>query len=72
MREQIQGDKDALPAFERMAEHLAANGVDLEKTRATLGAVLKINPVTAKFIQNKNANRLLRRVPRTGYVIKVA
>jgi predicted dehydrogenase len=72
MREQIQGDKDALPAFERMAEHLAANGVDLEKIRATLGAVLKINPVTAKFIQNKNANRLLRRVPRTGYVIKVA
>ncbi|MGP8199466.1 MAG: Gfo/Idh/MocA family protein [Limisphaerales bacterium] len=72
MREQIKGDKDALPAFERMAEHLAANGVDLEKTRATLGAVLRINPATAKFIQNKNANRLLRRTPRPGYVIKVA
>ncbi|MGD0812519.1 MAG: Gfo/Idh/MocA family oxidoreductase [Verrucomicrobiota bacterium] len=72
MREQIQGDKDALPAFERMAEHLAANGVDLQKTQVTLGAVLRINPATAKFIQNKNANRLLRRAPRTGYVIKVA
>jgi hypothetical protein len=72
MREQIKGDKDALPTFNRMAEHLAANGVDLEKTRATLGAVLKINPANSKFIQNKNANLLLRRVPRPGYVIKVA
>jgi predicted dehydrogenase len=72
MREQIKGDKDALPTFNRMAEHLAANGVDLEKTRATLGAVLKINPANSKFVQNKNANHLLRRVPRPGYVIKVA
>jgi predicted dehydrogenase len=72
MREQIKGDKDALPTFNRMAEHLAANGVDLEKTRATLGAVLKINPANSKFIENKNANLLLRRVPRPGYVIKVA
>jgi predicted dehydrogenase len=72
MREQIKGDPDALATFNRMAEHLAANGVDLEKTRATLGAVLKINPVTEKFVQNKNANRLLRRLPRPGYAIKVA
>jgi predicted dehydrogenase len=72
MREQIKGDKDALSTFNRMAEHLAANGVDLEKTRATLGAVLKINPANAKFVQNKNANHLLRRDPRPGYVIKVA
>jgi predicted dehydrogenase len=72
MREQIKGDKDALPAYNRMAEHLAANGVDLEKTRATLGAVLRINPATAEFIQNKSANRLLKRAPRPGYVIKVA
>jgi hypothetical protein len=72
MREQIKGDKDALPTFNRMAEHLAANGVDLEKTGATLGAVLKINPVNSKFIQNKDASHLLRRNPRPGYVIKVA
>jgi predicted dehydrogenase len=72
MREQIKGDKDALPTFDRMAEHLAANGVDLEKTPATFGAVLKINPVNAKFVQNKSANHLLRRAPRPGYVIKVA
>ena len=72
MREQIQGDKEALPALERMTEHLAANRVDLEKTGATLGAVLKINSATAKFVQNKSANHMLRRPPRAGYVIKVA
>ena len=33
MREQIKGDKESLATFNRMAEHLAANGVDLEKTQ---------------------------------------
>jgi extradiol dioxygenase family protein len=72
MREQITGDKDALPTFNRMAEHLAANGVDLEKTMATLGAHLKINPANEKFVDNNKANHLLRRVPRPDYAIKVA
>jgi predicted dehydrogenase len=72
MREQIQDDKEAQPALDRMMEHLAANGVDLDKTPATVGAVLKINPLTAQFAQNKSANHLLRRNPRPGYVIKVA
>jgi predicted dehydrogenase len=72
MRARIKGDKDALPTFERMAEHLAANGVDLEMTRATLGAVLKTDPATEKFIQNEKADALLRRIPRAGYEIKVA
>jgi hypothetical protein len=72
MREQIKGDADALPTFNRMAEHLAANGVDLEKTMATLGAVVKMNPASEKFIQDKKANHLLRRVPRPGYAIKLA
>jgi predicted dehydrogenase len=72
LAEEIRGDKDALPTFQRMSEHLAANGVDLNKTPATLGAVVKLNPVTGKFIQNKGANRLFRRDPRTGYAIKVA
>ena len=31
IREQIKGDKEALATFERMAEHLAANDVDLRR-----------------------------------------
>jgi hypothetical protein len=72
MRAQIKSDPDALPAFNRMAEHLAANGVDLEKTKALLGAVVKINPATEKIIQNSKANHMLRRAPRAPYQIKIA
>jgi predicted dehydrogenase len=72
MREQIKGDRDAQPTFDRMVEHLAANGVDLEKTKATLGAVLKVDPAGEKFVKNKKAEKLWRRAPRPGYEIKVA
>ncbi|MGA2177783.1 MAG: Gfo/Idh/MocA family oxidoreductase [Verrucomicrobiota bacterium] len=71
IREQIKGDRDALPTFQRLSEHLAANNVDLEKTPATLGAVLKMNPANSKFIENKQANYLLTRTPREPYGIRV-
>jgi predicted dehydrogenase len=71
IREQIKGDRDALPTYQRMCEHLAANNVDLEKTPATLGMVLRMNPANSKFIDNKRANYLLARKPREPYVIKV-
>jgi predicted dehydrogenase len=71
IREQIKGDRDALPTFQRLCEHLAANNVDLEKTPATLGAVLKMNPANSKFIENKQANYLLTRKPREPYGIRL-
>jgi predicted dehydrogenase len=72
MRAQIKGDADALPTYNRMAEHLAANGIDLEKTNAFLGAVLKMNPVNGQILQNKKAFNLLRRAARPDFQIKVA
>jgi predicted dehydrogenase len=72
IREQIKGDKEALLTFQRMAEHLAANDVDLEKTPATLGMPLRMNQGNSKFIENKDANYLLTRTPREPYVIKLA
>jgi hypothetical protein len=72
MREQIKGDAESLATFERMAEHLAANDVDLAKTPATLGTVLKMNPSNQEFIQAKKANHLLAREPRKPFVIRVA
>jgi hypothetical protein len=69
MREEIKGRPDELATYNRMAEHLAANGIDLEKTPATLGAVVKMNPGTEQFMQDKKANRLLRRPARPGYAI---
>ena len=69
IKEAIKADKDALPTFERMAEHLAANGVDLEKTRATLGVVLKMDPKNETFPGNAKANALLTRQYRKPFVV---
>ncbi len=71
IREQIQGDPDALPTFNRMAEHLAANKVNLDKTPVTLGMVLKMNQGGEQFIEAKKANYLLARRPREPFVIRM-
>jgi predicted dehydrogenase len=71
IREQIKGDPESLPTFNRMAEHLAANNVDLDKTPATLGMVLKMNTSHEEFIKAKKANELLNRAPREPYVIRL-
>src|ERR1043166_2588864 len=69
IREQIKGDRDGLPTFERMAEHLKANEVDLNMDKATLGVVLKMDPKTEKFPGNEAANALLTRKYRAPFVV---
>jgi hypothetical protein len=71
MREQIKGDNEAAATFDRMGEHLAANGVNLNSTAGTLGAVLKMNPANESFMDNKKANHLLAIKPRDQFVIKL-
>jgi predicted dehydrogenase len=71
IRERIKSDPDALPTFNRMAEHLAANNVDLNQTPVTLGMVLKMNPGKEQFIQAKKANQLLAVGPREPFAIRV-
>jgi len=70
IREQIKGDRDALPTFNRMAEHLAANNVNLDNTPATLGLVLKMN--NNKFTGDEKATELLARQPRDPFAFRVA
>jgi hypothetical protein len=72
IHEQIKSDRDALPTFNRMAEHLAANNIDLDKTPVTMGKVLKMNQGREAFLEAKQANYLLARGPREPYVIRVA
>jgi len=69
IRERIKGEKEALETFERMAEHLAANGVDLTKTKATLGLALKMDPRKEQFLGNAEANKLLTRDYRKPFVV---
>ena len=68
-REQIKCDRDASATFDRMQEHLGANGVDLTKTKAGLGVVLKMNPKTEKFLGNAKASEMLTRNYRKPYVV---
>jgi predicted dehydrogenase len=56
-------------AFGRMTEHLAANGVDLEKTKATLGVALTMDPKSERFVGNDAANAMLTRDYRKPYVV---
>ena len=52
-----------------MEQHLAANNVDLKKTPATLGAVLKMDLQTERFIDNLQADKLLTRQYREPFVV---
>ena len=65
----VKNNKDMAEALGRMEEHLAANHVDLKKTPATLGAVLKMDPQTERFTNNSAANAMLTRKYRKPFVV---
>jgi len=67
--ERIKADKDAVETFERMEEHLLADGVDLDKTRAVMGMMLKMDSKAERFVENDKANALLRREYRAPFVL---
>ena len=69
IREAAQGNKDLAEALGRMEQHLAANHVDLKQTPATLGALLKMDPTTERFIDNSQADQLLARNYRAPFVV---
>jgi hypothetical protein len=69
IRDQLKKDSAALETLARMEEHLAANKVDLKKTRLTIGPVLRMNPAKEKFNGNSKANALLTRQYRKPFVV---
>lgn len=69
IREAIRADQDASEAYARFEQHLAANGVDLQRTPATLGVPLKMNPRSEQFKGNADANAMLSREYRPPYVV---
>ena len=69
IRGSIRDNSEMGETFGRMQEHLAVNGVDLTKTKATLGAFLKMDPATERFTNNDKANAYLTRDYRKPFVV---
>ncbi len=69
IRERLQGNAEASETFGRLAEHLGANGVDLARESAVLGARLRMNVQTEQFVGNREANQLLTREYREGFEV---
>jgi predicted dehydrogenase len=69
--ESIKADAPLAEAHGRMVEHLAANGLDLKKTRLTLGAPLTIDPQAERFTGKGSsaANKLLTRKYRAPFTV---
>ena len=56
-------------SYERMADHLKKNGVDLEKEQLTLGEFLTMDVKTEKFVGNAAADKMLTREYRAPYIV---
>jgi len=60
---------DVADTFERTRHHLAANGVDIDKTPLILGPWLELDPVRERFVGNATADGLLSREYRRPFVV---
>jgi predicted dehydrogenase len=69
IREAVKASPDLAEALGRMEQHLTANNVDLHRAPATLGAVLKMDAKSERFIDNREANQLLTREYRHPFVV---
>jgi len=71
IRQRIAGNRELAAAYDRMKGHLAANGVDLDRTPATLGALLTFDAAAERFSGEFSdaANRLLTREFRAPFVV---
>ncbi len=59
----------ALETLGRFEQHLAANGVDIQVSKAALGVFFKMDPKTERFIGNESENDLLNRPYREPFVV---
>jgi hypothetical protein len=71
IRAMLDENRLALDAFERCSEHLKQNGVELQKSKATLGPLLQIDVEREEFVGElaNEANSLSRRAYREPFVV---
>ena len=69
MLEQIKGNKAMAETFGRFKEHLAANEINLDETKAVIGPMLKMDTKAERFIDNAAANALVKEKQRAPFVV---
>lgn len=69
IKKAIESQTGAAETFDRMVQHLEANGVDLKATPLTFGSMLKFDPKTEKSIGNETAAKLMTREYRAPFVV---
>jgi Oxidoreductase family, C-terminal alpha/beta domain/Oxidoreductase family, NAD-binding Rossmann fold len=62
-------DKDGFESVKRMLEHLKDNKIDMDATKFALGRKLMIDAKTETFLNDKEANDMLTREYRKGFVV---
>jgi len=65
----VKSDDDSMETLERTLVHLKDNKVDADKTKMTLGPMLKMDPKTETFADNDAANAMLTREYRKPFVV---
>ncbi len=65
----LKAQENLLETFGRTAQHLRDNEVDLEKTKLTLGPVLRLAPDRESFVGHPAADALLTREYRKPFVV---
>jgi predicted dehydrogenase len=69
IREALKDTPGMTDAFDRMAAHLDANGVDIASEHLQLGLPLKFNPRKERFVGNAQANQMVSRNYRAPFVV---
>jgi len=70
IRDGLGNSPAAAEAFERLASHLAANGVSLDAERLTLGAALAFDPARECFVDSPAADAMRTREYRHGFEVR--
>jgi len=70
--EALKVNENVVETFAEIRQHLADNGVDIEKTPLTLGPWLAIDSDRERFVKNKAANAFLTRDYRKPFVVPPA
>jgi predicted dehydrogenase len=69
IKEALADNKSMTEAFNRMAGHLDANGVDITQDKVQLGVPLKFDPRKEQFVDDAQANVLVSRNYRQPFVV---